>query len=139
MTTHNPDCADPAAGHHTDGCAALAAAPLDLTAIEARERKAHDMVRRLCNRRTSGQEWIMHIPARPDSDPDLVIGASLSDVPALLAEVRRLRDVADETLRYLLTGSLVDGDIAEKENRPRVINALVRAGLIGPRETGPKP
>ncbi len=27
MTAHDHDCADPRAGHHTDGCAALAPAP----------------------------------------------------------------------------------------------------------------
>lgn len=41
-----------------------------LAAIE----KAHQMVSDLCARR---REWIMSIPARPDHDPDLVIGEAL--------------------------------------------------------------
>jgi hypothetical protein len=33
VSAHNPDCMDPAAGHHTDGCPAIAPAALDLDLI----------------------------------------------------------------------------------------------------------
>lgn len=65
----------------------------DLATIEARCAKADEMVERLCRGRDEAghRDWLMSIPARPDHDPDLVIAAALADVPALVAEVRRLR------------------------------------------------
>jgi hypothetical protein len=67
--------------------------PADLLAIAERELAAHAMISDLCHRR---REWIMSIPARPDHDPDLVIGASLRDVLRLLREIHRLRSVINE-------------------------------------------
>jgi len=60
---------------------------------EARERaeKAHAKVSTLCEGR---EKWTMCIPAQPDSDPDLVIGA------ALLA-VRTVCDIATRRGRAL--------------------------------------
>ena len=57
-------------------------------------RRAHDMVRDLCKRRDEpgAREWQMSIPARPDHDPDLVIGAALDAADDLASEVGRLRD-----------------------------------------------
>jgi hypothetical protein len=60
----------------------------ELAAIEARNTAAQNMVSDLCQGR---RDWMMSIPARPDHDPDLVIGISQRDVPALIAEIRRLR------------------------------------------------
>lgn len=59
-----------------------------------RHRAAADMLRALCLPRGSegAREWMMSIPARPGVDPDLVIGASLADIPRLQDEVDRLRD-----------------------------------------------
>lgn len=50
---------------------------------------ARKMVSALCQPRGSAEarSWIMSIPARPDQDPDLVISASLADVPKLLEEI----------------------------------------------------
>jgi hypothetical protein len=59
----------------------------ELEAIERRNEAASEEVDRLCN----GGDWTMRIPARPNRDSDLVIGASLADISALLAEVKRLR------------------------------------------------
>lgn len=42
---------------------------------------AHQMVSDLCHRK---REWIMSIPARPDYDPDLIIGQALRDADRLL-------------------------------------------------------
>lgn len=66
-----------------------------LAEIEARRKAASEMVSALCERK---RQWVMSIPARRDYDPDLVIGDSLQDIPALLAEVRRLRE-ENELLR----------------------------------------
>lgn len=49
---------------------------------------AMQMISDLCNGR---RKWLMSIPAQPNSDPDLVIAASLADVPKLVAEIERLR------------------------------------------------
>ena len=56
-------------------------------------RRAHDMVRDLCKRRDEpgAREWQMSIPARPDHDPDIVIGAALDAADDLASEVGRLR------------------------------------------------
>jgi hypothetical protein len=65
------------------------------TAIREREEKASAMVAALCLPRghQDTREWVMSIPARPDHDPDLVIGASLMDIPALLKEIDRLTEL----------------------------------------------
>lgn len=65
----------------------------DLAAIEARADAAYKMVVALCQPRGNpgSREWMMSIPAQPGNDPDIVIAVSISDIPALLAEVRRLR------------------------------------------------
>ena len=63
--------------------------------------KAHDIVVALCH----GERWTMHIPARPDSDPDLVIGRALREARAFILAARRpsaepakdARDIADYT------------------------------------------
>jgi hypothetical protein len=70
---------------------------VDLDAIEARVSAANEIVRRLCLRRDDpeSQEWIMHIPAEPKRDPDLVISASLHDVPTLIAALRAKPALAD--------------------------------------------
>lgn len=66
--------------------------PEQLAEIKARNESANKMVSALCTPRGlfGHREWMMSIPAQPDHDPDLVISASLHDVPALIAEVERL-------------------------------------------------
>ena len=60
--------------------------------IEERYRKARQMVSDLCEGR---REWIMRIPAEPDYDPDLVIAASLADIPKLLAIIKAMEAKAE--------------------------------------------
>lgn len=64
---------------------------IDHEAINKRQKAATDMVNALCQPRgTAGsRDWVISIPARPDVDPDLVIGAALADIPALLAAARQ--------------------------------------------------
>lgn len=67
--------------------------PLVLDAVLARNERASDTVAALCN---GTERWVMRVPAQPDRDPDLVISASLSDVPALVTELTQARDEAAE-------------------------------------------
>ena len=46
--------------------------------------KAHDKVVALCH----GERWTMHVPAQPDSDPDLVIGEALRSAKKALIAAR---------------------------------------------------
>jgi hypothetical protein len=61
-----------------------------LLEIAEREKKAHRMIQSLCTPRgfEGHRDWIMSIPARLDDDPDLVIAASLGDIPYLLSLVK---------------------------------------------------
>lgn len=61
-----------------------------IEAIRSRLKAAHTMVSDLCHGR---RDWIMSIPAQKDYDPDLVIGASLSDGDKLMA-------IAEAALAY---------------------------------------
>jgi hypothetical protein len=60
---------------------------IDLDAIKTRLEAARTELSALCH----GKRWQMTIPARPDDDSDLVIGAALRDLRTLLTEVERLR------------------------------------------------
>lgn len=67
----------------------------DLAAVLARHRAANAMIDALCEPRgTPGaREWLLSVPARPDQDPDLVIGAALNDIPRLVAYLLPLEAV----------------------------------------------
>lgn len=60
----------------------------DLAAIRGRVEKARATLIALCRGNLS---WTMSVPADGSRDPDLIFDASLRDIPALLAEVTRLR------------------------------------------------
>lgn len=70
---------------------------MDLEAIKAHREAAATMIGDLCQGR---REWMMSIPARRDYDPDLVIAASLDDIPELLAEVERLQRIEQALKAY---------------------------------------
>lgn len=63
-------------------------ADLDLEAIKARIDAAHDHV---CAIAEGKARWTMSIPAKPDTDSDLLLGGALFDAAALVNEVERLR------------------------------------------------
>lgn len=67
---------------------------VDIEAVQSRHDAARKMVNALCKPRgTEGaKEWVMRIPAEPEYDPDLVIGASVSDIPRLIRELQWYRD-----------------------------------------------
>ena len=71
----------------------------ELQGIEAQIQRAQSMVSALCLPRGSegSREWVMSIPARPDHDPDLVVGGGLRGKERLIAEVRRQRSKINET------------------------------------------
>jgi hypothetical protein len=68
--------------------------------VLAQIERAEEMVSALCKPRgTPGaREWIMLIPARPDHDPDLVIGEALA---AAKKEIERLKEYANWPLTAL--------------------------------------
>ena len=68
---------------------------LDLEAIEARCEVARRELNRLC---LSQKKWTMSIPVRED-DSDITLANSLRDIPALVAEVKRLRALLTQFLR----------------------------------------
>lgn len=51
------------------------AAPFDRLRLQAEMAAGRDMLRALCNGEV---RWLLHMPARPDEDPDLVISRALS-------------------------------------------------------------
>jgi hypothetical protein len=59
---------------------------------------ARKVVSSLCTPRgTAGHiDWVMSIPARPDTDPDLVISATLTDTRDLLGRVEKLEGLLNE-------------------------------------------
>lgn len=55
------------------------------------ELKRYEAARRMVDDLCMGsRRWIMRVPV-PDNDPDLVISASLEDVPKLVAELEALK------------------------------------------------
>jgi hypothetical protein len=60
-------------------------------------RRAHDMVSALCD---GSRDWIMSIPARPDHDPDLVIGEALRVADAMQEALECAEDA--ETIRHVI-------------------------------------
>lgn len=73
-----------------------------LLEVDGKLDKAVNMVGRLCE---GSQEWVMHIPARPDKDPDIVISNALH--ASRLAMRQMVKDIKE--LRKLLLG-LDDGN-----------------------------
>lgn len=61
---------------------------IDLDEIEERNARATSALAAVCQR-----GWKMHVsvPARPDQDDDIVISASIQDVPGMIAELRAAR------------------------------------------------
>ena len=81
--------------------------PLDLDAAEARAVRASAEVARL---KAAPLHWYWSIPADPERDSDLILGASVGDVPALIAEVRRLRPrvlITKDEVAQLPVGSVI--------------------------------
>lgn len=71
--------------------------------------RAEKVVSDLCYGR---REWIINIPARPDEDPDLVIGGALQDAAA---EIARLTRELEEARRKTVEAKEVLHDIADHE------------------------
>jgi len=67
----------------------------DIEAIRKRLQNATGELDALC---AGKHRWTMTVPTR-DDDSDIVIDAALADIPALLAEVERLRVDLAETER----------------------------------------
>jgi len=97
--------------------------------------KAHDVVSELCRGKI---KWVMHVPARPDDDPDLVIGAALrasrieilslrSRVEELTAEVTYLTG-KKQTIFELCKGTIErkKSKIVDAESRVTLLEGIVR-------------
>lgn len=72
----------------------------DLDALKKRNDAACEMVRRLCLSRNDpkAREWFLSIPARPDHDPDLVIGDALNDGAKAIADLREASSIVPAVL-----------------------------------------
>lgn len=68
-----------------------------LAQITARYERAHDEVIRLCEK--PYENWRWSIPANPERDTDLILTASLKDIPWLLERVRELEAEKADALR----------------------------------------
>ena len=71
-------------------------------AISTRRRAAAAMISALCKPTydPDHRDWMMSIPARPDHDPDLVIGAALRDNRTLLAALETAEvQIAEQSAR----------------------------------------
>lgn len=68
----------------------------ELKVIELRLERAKDCVRRLCSPKYEAGhlDWVMHIPARPDLDPDLIISATLEDVSKLIRYIKEYDNIS---------------------------------------------
>ena len=86
-------------------------------ALQAIE-KAFDMVSALCRPRyTAGaREWMMSIPARPDYDPDLVIGDALSKSREVIAALQREVDELHRRLAFNQAPLLPDFRFGEEDS-----------------------
>ena len=60
---------------------------MEIKQIQQRHEAACQVVNELCS---GDRKWLMSIPARPEYDPDLLISASLNDIPALLEKIKKL-------------------------------------------------
>lgn len=110
-----------------------------LQEIETQIEKAHAMVSALCKPRgTEGtREWIMSIPAQPDHDPDLVIGAGLRGKSKLIVEVRRLLKIEAAAVKWAKTESCSD-EAGTNEGILKDMRSVVGASILdgrGPSET----
>lgn len=80
--------------------------------IRAREQKASDEIARLTTN-IPGTNWRWSIPANPERDSDLILAASIADVPWLLDENAKLRAALDAVAKLheedLFRGHLSNG------------------------------
>jgi hypothetical protein len=65
-----------------------------LDEIQARLDKANAEMDRLTER-NPGSAWRWSIPANPERDSDLILSASMADVPFLLAELRKAHEALE--------------------------------------------
>ncbi|MFA7296310.1 MAG: hypothetical protein WC211_03865 [Dehalococcoidia bacterium] len=87
--------------------------------------RGHDTISGL---NSGSKRWVMHIPAEPDSDPDLVLSSALGKAQAaiesLVAENARLRAEVENWNRLY--------DVLEA-NAPAVLHEARRAATLSPR------
>lgn len=77
---------------------------MDRATLRERCAQAEQIVNDLCHGR---RRWTMSVPARPDSDPDLIIGDVLHQVPALLDALAAAEERA-AALEAALAGLVTD-------------------------------
>jgi hypothetical protein len=63
----------------------------DLHAVLARYERARNELDRIAAAGGPAYAWNWSIPANPDRDTDLILEASLTDIPELMLEIKRLR------------------------------------------------
>ena len=125
-----------ASGHHMrragERPADAGGGTLDLEAVEAQIERANGAVRALCH---GEQRWTMSVPARPEEDPDLVIGQALHAAERLVVECRRLREREAEARRII--EQALASDEAQRAEIARLAEVLEAARHMPRRTPGP--
>ena len=115
--------------------------PDEKVAIRARAARAEEELDRL---RESRIQWRWSIPANPERDSDLIIGASQADVPTLLAALESLEEAritAEAKIAEAWDEGLeasINADLGDWENPPDIPANPYRAVEDVPYE-GPVP
>jgi len=92
---------------------------VDLDAALAREQRARGELAAVC--KEGGRRWRMSIPAQPERDTDLLLAASLADVPALAGELRAARFVVEAGRAVLAMPQAPDHTSADRCSAARAI------------------
>ena len=130
--THHP----PKLLTEADAAADLAGVPRpnDLPSVGTEDaRQKFDKAWRVIASLSDGtQDWTMSVPARPDSDPDLVISDALRCARALVSERDALRTENESLLRGLrgkhtLTGATYEHLVSERDELASRVTKLAKA------------
>lgn len=106
---------------------------LRLDAIRERYERAHEELDRMTSAPGGpAAAWRWSIPAKPDRDSDLLLAASLTDIPYLLEEIDRLAGLVDNGLSaavWLGTQGLGVSHALDPETYEGDAGAVIEAGV----------
>jgi hypothetical protein len=94
----------------------------ELNAMQDRAKRAHDHV---CDIASGKSRWKMTIPANEETDSDLLLAASVTDVPLLVAEVEKLKAERDSFAKAIANVVVLGQDRLSKDAQD-VVTELLR-------------